>query len=111
MTEGSYNVVFSRLAARALGERLPAAVAVAAIDFINGPLSDNQQRVGGPLHGELEGAVEAPDEARTEPCTASISRRIRCSFCASPIVVTCTRRRTSAHAFGVGPSLISGVLA
>lgn len=52
MTEGSYNVVFSRPAARALGERLPAAVAVAAIDFINGPLSDNQQRVGGPLHGE-----------------------------------------------------------
>jgi mRNA interferase RelE/StbE len=59
VTEGSYNVVFSRLAARALGERLPAAVAVAAIDFINGPLSDNQQRVGGPLHGELEGCRSA----------------------------------------------------
>ena len=59
MTEGSYNVVFSRPAARALGERLPAAVAVAAIDFINGPLSDNPQRVGGPLHGELEGCRSA----------------------------------------------------
>lgn len=52
-------MVLSHPATRALRERLPEAVAVAAIDFINGPLTDNPQRVGGVLHGELEGCRSA----------------------------------------------------
>lgn len=55
MTQARYDIVVAPAAARAIGERLPEAVATAVIDFITGPLLDNPQRVGRQLRGELAG--------------------------------------------------------
>lgn len=59
MTEERYDIVVAPAAARAIGERLPEAVAVAVIDFITGPLLDNPRRAGRQLRGELAGLHSA----------------------------------------------------
>jgi len=46
-------------ARRALAERLPPDVAVAAVEFITGPLLENPHRVGKPLGEELTGIYSA----------------------------------------------------
>ena len=54
-----YIVVYSRPAARALSERLPAAVAFAAHEFCRGPLAANPQRVGRQLKPPFAGQWSA----------------------------------------------------
>ncbi len=48
-----FTLVISPTARRQLAERLPEAVAVAAYEFIVGPLLDNPYRVGKQLHPPL----------------------------------------------------------
>jgi mRNA interferase RelE/StbE len=59
VTEPRYEVVVTALAARAIRETLPEAVASAVIEFITGPLLDNPRRVGAALRDELEGVWSA----------------------------------------------------
>jgi mRNA interferase RelE/StbE len=59
VTEPRYEVVVTALAARAIRETLPEAVASAVIEFITGPLLDNPLRVGAALRDELEGVWSA----------------------------------------------------
>lgn len=59
MTNRPYEIVVTAPAARAIGERLPEAVAFAVIAFITGPLLVNPRRVGARLRGELEGVWSA----------------------------------------------------
>lgn len=54
----SYEIAWTPTAKRALG-RLPEKVAVAAVEFIYGPLADNPQRVGKALRFELDGLHSA----------------------------------------------------
>ena len=49
-----FEIAWTPAAKRALA-RLPEKVAVAAIEFIYGPLAENPRRVGKPLRFELEG--------------------------------------------------------
>lgn len=49
-----YDIEWARPASRALA-RIPEKVAVAAVEFIYGPLAGNPHRVGHPLRFELEG--------------------------------------------------------
>jgi mRNA interferase RelE/StbE len=49
-----YVLVITPTARRQLAERLPEAVAMAAHEFIVGPLLDNPHRVGKQLHPPLE---------------------------------------------------------
>ena len=51
--DGSYDVVLTRSARRALEEELPEAVAAAAFKFIAGPLRADPRRVGKPLREPL----------------------------------------------------------
>lgn len=60
MSDARYELVVTALAARAIRETLPEAVAFAVIDFITGALLDNPIRVGAPLRDELEGVWSAP---------------------------------------------------
>jgi len=53
--EGRYQIVLAASAACALTERLPAAAALAAYEFIRGPLAENPHRVGAPLRAPFEG--------------------------------------------------------
>jgi mRNA-degrading endonuclease RelE of RelBE toxin-antitoxin system len=53
--EAPYRLITASSAARAISEQLPERIALAAIDFITGPLLQNPQRVGTALHGPLEG--------------------------------------------------------
>lgn len=55
MTEPPYELRWSRTARRAVGERLPEHVAVAAVEFITGPLAGNPRRLGKALGAELTG--------------------------------------------------------
>jgi mRNA interferase RelE/StbE len=55
MTCPPYDLRWSRTARRAIGERLPEQVAVAAVEFITGPLTSNPQRLGKTLGAELTG--------------------------------------------------------
>lgn len=55
---GRYSVEWSSPAKRDL-ERLPEKVALAAIEFIYGPLAETPQRVGHPLRFQLEGLHSA----------------------------------------------------
>lgn len=55
MTGPSYELRWSRTARRAIAERLPEPVAVAAMEFITGPLASNPQRLGKALGAELTG--------------------------------------------------------
>ena len=48
-----FTLIISPTARRQLAERLPEAVAVAAYEFIVGPLLDNPYRVGKQLHPPL----------------------------------------------------------
>lgn len=50
---GSYEVVFTRSARRALEQDLPEKVAAAAFEFIMGPLREEPHRVGRPLREPL----------------------------------------------------------
>lgn len=50
-----YRVRFQAAARRAVSDRLPEAVAAAAIEFCAGPLADDPHRVGRPLFGPLTG--------------------------------------------------------
>lgn len=59
MTEGSYDLVVARPAARTIAESLPEAVAAAVIDFITGSLIENPHRVGRTLRNELSGIHSA----------------------------------------------------
>lgn len=54
-----YDVRFQRTARRALAERLPEAVAAAAIEFCASELSARPHRVGKPLAGPLAGCFGA----------------------------------------------------
>lgn len=54
----SYQVDITARAARDL-QRLPEKLATACVEFIFGPLGDNPQRVGKPLHDELVGLRSA----------------------------------------------------
>jgi mRNA interferase RelE/StbE len=53
-----YQVAWTATAKRAL-QRLPEKVAIAAIEFIYGPLATNPQRVGKALRLDLEGLHSA----------------------------------------------------
>lgn len=59
MSDGSYELVVSRPAARAIGETLPEAVSAAVVEFITTALIDNPQRVGRLLRNELAGIHSA----------------------------------------------------
>lgn len=59
MSDGSYELVVSRPAARAIGETLPEAVSAAVVEFITTALIDNRQRVGRLLRNELAGIHSA----------------------------------------------------
>lgn len=54
-----YEISLAPPARRAITSRLPPDVAVAAVDFITGPLIGNPKRVGKPLHPPLDGAWSA----------------------------------------------------
>jgi mRNA interferase RelE/StbE len=56
---GRYELGTAPPARRALAELLPHDVAVAAIEFIAGPLLANPRRVGRPLDEELSGIYSA----------------------------------------------------
>lgn len=56
---GRYELGTAPPARRALAELLPHDVAVAAIEFLTGPLLANPQRVGRPLGQELSGIYSA----------------------------------------------------
>jgi mRNA interferase RelE/StbE len=75
-SQGPYQLIMARSAARAVAEVLPQGAAWAVREFIDGPLLENPHRVGGPLRGRLEGKhaarvgeyrveYEIDDEART----------------------------------------------
>ncbi len=55
MTPSPYELIWSCTARRAVGERLPEHVAVAAVEFITGSLSSNPHRLGKALGAELTG--------------------------------------------------------
>ena len=59
MTDARYEIVLTPPARRALSERLPEAVAIAAVEFITTALIDNPQRVGKPLRFDLAGIWSA----------------------------------------------------
>ena len=59
MTDGPYELVVARPAARANAEHLPEAVSVAVIEFITGALIENPQRAGRELRNELVGIHSA----------------------------------------------------
>lgn len=56
---GPYELVTPGRVSRAIREELPEAVAWAVIEFVNGPLLENPHRVGGGLHGPLDGIHSA----------------------------------------------------
>jgi mRNA interferase RelE/StbE len=55
----AYDLAVTSRARRALTDRLPQAVATAAVEFITGPLLENPQRVGKPLREQLAGICSA----------------------------------------------------
>ncbi|MCF2528410.1 type II toxin-antitoxin system RelE family toxin [Yinghuangia soli] len=59
VTPEPYALRIAPGARRALTDRLPAAVAFAAFEFINGPLRISPYRVGKPLHEPFEGLWSA----------------------------------------------------
>jgi mRNA interferase RelE/StbE len=54
-----YELGMTRPARHAISESLPEDVAVAAVEFITGPLLDAPYRVGKPLRGKLAGLCSA----------------------------------------------------
>ena len=59
MSEGDYELVVARGAARAIAEQLPEAVSAAVIEFITGALINSPHRVGRGLRNELAGIHSA----------------------------------------------------
>ncbi len=57
--DGRYEIIFASSVRRALAEELPAAVAFAVFELIDGPLADNPRRVGAPLVAPFEGLHRA----------------------------------------------------
>lgn len=55
----TYRLKIAASAARAVTDRLPEAVAAAVVEFLNGPLRENPQRVGNPLRPPLDGRWSA----------------------------------------------------
>ena len=55
----TYQVIIAPTAARQLHDRLPEAVAWACFEFIRGPLSAEQRRVGASLRKPFEGQWRA----------------------------------------------------
>ena len=55
MTEGGYELIVARPAARAIAENLPDAVSAAVIEFITVSLLENPRRVGRELRNERAG--------------------------------------------------------
>ena len=55
MSEGPYQLIVSRPAARVIGETLPETVSRAAVEFITGALINSPRRVGRALRNELAG--------------------------------------------------------
>lgn len=58
MTQPPWTLVTAGPATRTIG-RIPVKVAVAVLDFLLGPLSENPHRVGKALRGDLEGLHSA----------------------------------------------------
>jgi mRNA-degrading endonuclease RelE of RelBE toxin-antitoxin system len=56
---GSYELVLTPPARRALTDRLPEAVASAVIEFVTTALVEEPRRVGKPLRGDLQGVWSA----------------------------------------------------
>lgn len=54
-----YELGTASPARRAIADRLPPAVATAAVEFVTGPLLANPRRVGKPLGDELHGIYSA----------------------------------------------------
>ncbi|SNR27521.1 mRNA interferase RelE/StbE [Haloechinothrix alba] len=59
MNASPYEVLWSNAARRAVTQKLPEGVAVAAADLITGPLRDHPRRIGKPLGEELAGIYSA----------------------------------------------------
>jgi mRNA interferase RelE/StbE len=59
VNQDRYSLQISPTARRQLTEQLPEAVAVAAYEFIIGPLLDNPRRVGKQLHAPLQDRFSA----------------------------------------------------
>ena len=59
MSEGAYELVVARPAARSISDVLPENVATAVLDFITGALIENPHRVGRELRRELVGIFSA----------------------------------------------------
>ena len=55
----TYRLKVARSAASALTDQLPEAVASAVVEFLNGPLLENPQRVGKRLRAPLDGRWSA----------------------------------------------------
>lgn len=58
-TDHPYDLILSPTARRALTDRLPAAAAFAAWEFISGPLLERPRAVGAPLRAPFEGLWRA----------------------------------------------------
>ena len=54
-----FEIALAPPARRAITSKLPPDVAVAAVDFITGPLIGNPKRLGKPLHAPLDGVWSA----------------------------------------------------
>ena len=59
MAEEPYRLIFAPGARRALTDLLPDAAALAAWEFISGPLASARRRVGTPLHAPFLGQWRA----------------------------------------------------
>jgi len=82
---GRYDVILSPSVRRSLSETLPAAVAFAAFELIDGPLGESPHRVGAALKAPFEGYFRARrgeyriryhiDEARRQVVVVDIADR------------------------------------
>ncbi|PSL04766.1 mRNA-degrading endonuclease RelE of RelBE toxin-antitoxin system [Haloactinopolyspora alba] len=59
MTGEPYEARWSESARRAVAERVPEGIALAAVELITGPLRENPRRLGKPLGDELVGIYSA----------------------------------------------------
>lgn len=59
MSRQPYELLWSKSARRAIAEKLPEGIAVAAVELITGPLAANPRRIGKPLGDELAGISSA----------------------------------------------------
>lgn len=55
----AYELRWSKAARRAIAEKLPEGIAVAAVELVTGPLRASPRRVGKPLGDELVGIYSA----------------------------------------------------